>query len=82
MPDLTLLLDGDVEKLSVRIFRRGNQDRMENENLEFHRQVRKGFLALASETPERIKVIDADRPVEAVWASIEACLRDFLMKRG
>ena len=82
MPDLTLLLDGDVEKLSVRIFRRGNQDRMENENLEFHRQVRRGFLALAAETPERIKVIDADRPVEAVWASIEACLRDFLMKRG
>ena len=45
-PDLTLLLDGDVERLSARISRRGEQDRMESESLEFHRQVRQGFLAL------------------------------------
>ena len=81
-PDLTLLLDGDVERLSARISRRGEQDRMESESLEFHRQVRQGFLALAADEPGRIKVIDAEQPVEIVWTSIETRLRDFLMKRG
>ena len=81
-PDLTLLLDGDVEKLSARISRRGEQDRMESESLEFHRQVRRGFLALAADEPERIKVVDAEQPVETVWTSIEVYLKDFLMKRG
>ena len=82
IPDLTLLLDGDAERLCKRVFRRGQQDRLENESLEFHRQVRQGFLALAAKEPERIKVIDAECSVERVWASIEACLRDFLMKRS
>ena len=81
-PDLTLLLDGDVEQLSARIANRGKQDRLENEGMDFHRAVRRGFLALASGMPERIKVIDADRPADAVWASIEICLQDFLRKRG
>ena len=81
-PDLTLLLDGDVEKLSARISSRGIQDRLERESLEFHRKVRQGFLELAKEAPERIKVIDADRPVGAVWSSIEVCVQNFLMKRG
>lgn len=81
-PDLTLLLDGDAEELSARISRRGEKDRLDGEGLEFHRQVRRGFLALAEAEPDRIRVIDANRPLEAVWASIEDCLRDFLMKRS
>lgn len=81
-PDITLLLDGDVEKLSARVARRGIQDRLESENLDFHRKVRQGFLTLAKEAPERIKVIDADRPVDAVWATIEICVQNFLEKRG
>lgn len=82
IPDLTLLLDGDVERLCKRVFRRGQQDRLESESLEFHRQVRQGFLALAAKESGRIKVIDAECPVESVWASIEACMRDFLKKRS
>lgn len=81
-PDLTLLLDGDVERLSARISRRGTRDRLDGETLEFHRQVRRGFLALAAQEPERIRVIDAEGPVTTVWAAMEACLRDFLTKRS
>jgi len=81
-PDLTLLLDGEAERLSARIADRGNQDRLESEGLDFQRKVRMGFLALAKESPARVKVIDADHPVDVVWKSIEIRIRDFLMKRG
>ena len=82
VPDMTLLLDCAVERLSARIANRGSKDRLESENLDFHRRVRQGFLALAKESPGRIKVIDADRPVDEVWKSIECCMQDFLAKRG
>ena len=82
VPDLTLLLDGDTDRLAQRVANRGNQDRLDCEGLQFHRLVRAGFLALAAQTPERFCVIDADRAVETVQAEIEICVMDFLQKRG
>ena len=81
-PDLTLLLDGTVERLAERLAERGNRDRLDREGMAFHRRVRQGFLELAASEPDRIKVVEADRDVEAVWADIKACVTDFLMKRG
>lgn len=82
MPDLTLLLDGDVETLESRMRHRGQKDRLDNEGLEFHRQVRSGFLTLAAEEPARFRIVDASRGIDSVWADIEACVTDFLQKRG
>ena len=81
-PDLTLLLDGAVERLASRVADRGNQDRLDREELSFHQRVRTGFLELARLEPQRIQVVDADRDIELVWADIKACVIDFLMKRG
>ena len=81
-PDLTLLLDGAVERLASRVADRGNQDRLDREELSFHQRVRTGFLELARLEPQRIQVVDADRDIELVWTDIEACVIDFLMKRG
>lgn len=39
--------------------------------------VRQGFLELAASEPDRIKVVEADRDVEAVWADIKACVDGF-----
>ena len=36
-PDLTLLLDGDTDCLAQRVTSRGNKDRLDNEDPEFHR---------------------------------------------
>jgi dTMP kinase len=47
----------------------------------FHERVRRGFLTLASQTPRRIKVINADRPVEVVRAEIEALVLGWLRTR-
>jgi len=81
-PDLTLLLDAAVERLASRVADRGNQDRLDREELSFHQRVRMGFLELAKLEPQRIQVVDADRDIELVWTDIKACVTDFLMKRG
>jgi len=68
MPDLTLLLDLDPETGLARI--RGNQNREVNrldmEQLDFHRRVREGYRLLAERNPARIKVVDASRPLAEV----------------
>jgi thymidylate kinase len=43
---------------------------MENKGLEFHRQVREGFLVQWRRHPERIRRIDASRPLEQVQAEL------------
>jgi dTMP kinase len=71
-PDLTLLLDVPVE---IGLARKapGDVTRFEAEyDLEFHRRVREGFLAIAAAEPERIEIVDASGAVDAVTAAIEA----------
>ena len=74
-PDLTLLLDLPVEVgLRRAAARRGRAapDRFELEGSEFFQRVRARFLALAAQHPQRIRVIDADRPLEAVTGDLIA----------
>ncbi|MBM4153666.1 MAG: dTMP kinase [Lentisphaerae bacterium] len=84
VPDLTLLLDLDVEagfrRLAERQSREGTgPDRMEREAREFHRRVREGYLELARREPARFRVLDASGGPEAVeslvWAEVERVLR-------
>ena len=63
-PDLTILLDLDPRiglERCTRSLRAGRafRDRMTAEPLAFHQRIREGYLALAREEPERIRVIDA-----------------------
>lgn len=81
-PDLTLLLDGDTDCLVQRVASRGNKDRLDNEDPEFHRKVREGFLLLAAQNPDRFCVIDADRTVKSIQMDIQRCVLEFLQKRG
>jgi len=62
-PDLTLLLDIDVE---TGLRRQRQWNRMERKALNYHRRVRQGFLEEARARPERIAVIDASQDVEGV----------------
>jgi len=82
VPDLTLLLDIPVARgLARRRQARGGRNRLDRESIMFHERVRRGFLTLASRTPRRIKVINADRPVEVVRAEIEALVLGWLRTR-
>jgi len=73
-PDLTFLLDIEPEVGLTRARARNHgraedEGRFEAEDLEFYNKVRDGYLELASED-ERMQLIYADRPVEAVHRHI------------
>jgi dTMP kinase len=70
-PDLTIVLDLGASlglaRARGRNSRQGLQQeaRFENENLIFHNKVRQGYLALASQDPSRIRIVDASlKPAE------------------
>src|SRR5438067_1811491 len=68
MPDLVFVLDMPAERAGARIQRAA--DRMEAQGLAYLEAVRQGFLVEARKQPEKIVVIDADRPAEAVHADV------------
>lgn len=68
-PDMTLYLDVEAEVGLARI----NQnkvnrqfDRLDQENLSFHQQVRSAYLDLLKQNPERMLLIDASQELEQV----------------
>ncbi len=77
-PDLTVLLDLDPQVGLERAARRGQPDRLEQADLDFHRRVRAGFLHLAEQTPARFLVLDAtslaDDLSDAIWQAVQARL--------
>ncbi len=85
IPDLTFLLDIDPTAGLARVAdSRGEAglDRLEQEASSFHRLVREGFLALATEFPERIHLIDAALPAEEVAGQIRQRVEEKLASRG
>lgn len=64
-PDLLIILDLDP-LAGLRRKSAERADRIEMKSMEFHQQVREGFLAYAESLGERAAVIDADRPPEVV----------------
>ena len=62
-PDLTFILDVPAEVSIARVKRRVTDlpDRMEQENVDFYKKVREGYLLLARSLPERFHVVDGTR---------------------
>ena len=72
-PDLTILIDMDpATGLARAKGRNGTEERFEDFGLDLQAKMRAGFLALAQEFAPRFRVIDGDRPPEAVAAEVEA----------
>lgn len=70
-PDLTILLDVSPDVGLSRRRRAGEGvNRLDEEQLAFHRRVREGYLRLAGEDPSRWVVIDAGRGLEEVWGDV------------
>lgn len=74
-PDRTLVLDIDPALGVGRATTQG-ADRLESEDLAFHERVRSGFLAIAREHPQRVRVVDASGAMDEVAAAIRSALRD------
>ena len=62
-PDLTFYLDITAEMSRDRISDR-EMDRMESESIEFFDKVRQGYLKIASENPERVVCMDANKSID------------------
>jgi dTMP kinase len=80
-PDLTLLFDLPVAVGLARAGRRGAADRFEREEMAFFERVRAVYLERASRSPNRYRIVNADRPVEAVRAEVATILAGWL-ERG
>ncbi|MCK5843457.1 MAG: dTMP kinase [Victivallales bacterium] len=74
VPHMTILLDLSAEESHERGLKREEtlfvEDRIEAEEIDFHRRVRDGFLKIAKMEPERVKIISAVDSVENVAANI------------
>lgn len=72
VPDVTILLDMDVARGVARV---EAPNRFDTEPEAFHEAVRSGFLQIAAEEPDRVKVVDASRSkvevAEDVWRIVE-----------
>ncbi|MEK6236863.1 MAG: dTMP kinase [Planctomycetales bacterium] len=79
-PDLYLVLDMDPEQALQRLNR--ELDRMEQQGAEFRRRLRDGFLQEAAARPERVAVVNADQPVDAVEADVRKAVGSLLERLG
>jgi dTMP kinase len=85
-PDLTILFDVPPEvslkRAMARISRKSNrqsaEDRFEREDLAFHQAVRDGYLILAKKDPQRIRIVNANRAIEAIHREVLDILKPFL----
>jgi dTMP kinase len=75
-PDLTLLLDLEIEPALARKLGEIGRDTIGKEHREFHERVREGYRALAAAEPQRWVVLDGTLPPneleERIWAIVEA----------
>ena len=77
IPDLTILLDLDVE---IGLARKTNADewnRLDAYTVEFHKRVRQGYLELVKMEPKRWVVIDASLS----WDDVQAALREKIVAK-
>jgi dTMP kinase len=93
-PDLTLLLDLPVDVSSARVkpkyllpfpesvqdaAARAVKDRIEQRPRDYHESVRRNYLKQAADTPDKYRIIHADRTVEQVhediWSAVSPLLK-------
>ncbi len=79
-PDLTLILDVPVELGLERAGKRSEPDRFELEKTDFFNRVRHAYLSMATNNPQRYKIIDASQALEHVQLQIADTLNSFLQK--
>ena len=86
LPDLTIYLDLPVEvglgrKQSAHAAQAGEWNRLDQQTIEFHRRVRRGYLKMAKAEPNRWLVVDATQSIPDTQAAIRARLGHLLAER-
>jgi len=84
-PDITFILDVDVKKgiksaRAKKSFKSG--DRIERENIRFHKRVQKEYYKLAKEEPERIVLIKLKKNIDETQNIIRKIVVEKIKEKG
>ena len=80
-PDLTIVLDMDPKTGLERSFKKAlgmatKETRHESRELAFHENLRRGYLEMARQEPERFVVLDADKSIERLHIDIVQVVKE------
>ncbi|MGH1537259.1 MAG: dTMP kinase [Gammaproteobacteria bacterium] len=75
IPNLTILLSGQIGIGMRRVARRGEKDRFESEEVEFFERIQQNYLQLAEANSERFAVVDADQSIDKAALAIQAAVK-------
>lgn len=78
MPDITLLLNVDVNTAMERMKDRQGKDRLDQESMAFHHLVHDAFDQIASMYPNRIVKVDATQSIDTVVETMLSKLNEVL----
>lgn len=78
VPHQTIVLDCPVD---VGMARAEGKDRFEREGHEFHRRVREGYLRIAQQDPQRVKVVSGKGERAVIQEEIRRIIRPLVARR-
>ena len=88
-PDLTVLMDSEVEASVERARRRNlkktgssDENRFEQESRDFYERVHQAYVAIARREKRRVVMLDARRPADVVHPEIVAAVRKRFLSNG
>ena len=79
-PDLTVLLDIDVETGLSRATSGRRADKMEKRSKEFHKKVRKGYLDIAAKHADKFRIVKVEKEKEETFKSVWKEVYDFIKR--
>jgi len=82
VPDLTVLLDLDVEAGLKRKKKGDEWNRMDAYTVEFHQRVRAGYLEMVKQEPNRWVVVDSEQKWDDVQEELRRVIVEKLMASG
>lgn len=82
-PDLTLVLEIDLETATRRLAARNQRvretaSRFEKEGLEFFRRVQQGYREIARQEPDRVRIVDGQGSIREVQERVHQAVEAFL----
>ena len=75
-PDLTILLDVEPQEAARRVNKRTESDRMDGAGMTFMERTRNGYLAIAAQEPQRVRILSALPPKDELHAQILAIIKE------
>jgi dTMP kinase len=80
-PKLTVLLNIPVKKGLSRLDQRDDRTKMDDEPLDFHERVRQGYMLIAKDDPDRIRILNAAKDLSVLQDEIRSLVLSHLSSK-